>query len=143
MCECSLCVGSDWSGVSMEQFVSCPFNLAFNRQTRMLADLSLVHCYNFSWSPLPLPSSYYPSPSYPSGGPVQSVVSHIQHIQLQVATIETKVMRNNLGLRVWAYNEQGLNVIDCGFDPIMRVILFVLLSKQATFDIKYRPASPS
>lgn len=44
--------GSDWSGVTMQEFVSCPLNLAFNRQTRMLADLSLVHCYNFSWSPL-------------------------------------------------------------------------------------------
>jgi hypothetical protein len=32
--------------VTLHEFLSCPYNLAFNRQTRMLADLSLVHCYN-------------------------------------------------------------------------------------------------
>ena len=50
--NCYTFAGSDWSGVSIEDFLSCPYNLAFNRQTRMLADLSLVNCYNFSWSPL-------------------------------------------------------------------------------------------
>lgn len=39
---------SDWSGVSLRDFISCPHNLAFNRQTRMLADLSLVGCYDKS-----------------------------------------------------------------------------------------------
>ncbi|KAH9512761.1 Heparan-sulfate 6-O-sulfotransferase 2 [Bulinus truncatus] len=38
--------GSDWSGVSFEDFVSCPHNLAFNRMTRMLSNLSKVNCYN-------------------------------------------------------------------------------------------------
>ena len=32
------------------QFMACPYNLASNRQTRMLADLSLVGCYNSSLS---------------------------------------------------------------------------------------------
>lgn len=32
--------------VSLDEFLSCHHNLAFNRQTRMLADLSLVQCYN-------------------------------------------------------------------------------------------------
>ncbi|CAG0887338.1 unnamed protein product [Cyprideis torosa] len=36
---------SDWSGVSLDEFLACPHNLAFNRQTRMLADLHLVDCY--------------------------------------------------------------------------------------------------
>ncbi|XP_030642886.1 heparan-sulfate 6-O-sulfotransferase 3-B [Chanos chanos] len=40
--------GDDWSGVSLTDFMSCPSNLANNRQTRMLADLSLVGCYNLS-----------------------------------------------------------------------------------------------
>lgn len=40
--------GSDWSDVTLHEFTSCPDNLAFNRQTRMLADLSLVGCYNKS-----------------------------------------------------------------------------------------------
>ena len=31
--------------VTLEEFTSCPHNLAFNRQTRMLADLDLVNCY--------------------------------------------------------------------------------------------------
>ncbi|XP_056595030.1 heparan-sulfate 6-O-sulfotransferase 1-B [Triplophysa dalaica] len=40
--------GSDWSGCTLEQFMDCPYNLANNRQVRMLADLSLVGCYNLS-----------------------------------------------------------------------------------------------
>ncbi|KAM3585384.1 uncharacterized protein V6R79_016500 [Siganus canaliculatus] len=40
--------GEDWTGVSLADFMSCPSNLANNRQVRMLADLSLVGCYNMS-----------------------------------------------------------------------------------------------
>ncbi|KAF7707338.1 heparan-sulfate 6-O-sulfotransferase 2 [Silurus meridionalis] len=40
--------GDDWSGCSLTEFMACPYNLANNRQTRMLADLSLVGCYNAS-----------------------------------------------------------------------------------------------
>lgn len=40
--------GDDWSGCSLQEFMDCPYNLASNRQTRMLADLSLVGCYNAS-----------------------------------------------------------------------------------------------
>jgi len=36
----------DWSGVSLSEFMNCPQNLALNRQTRMLADLELVDCYD-------------------------------------------------------------------------------------------------
>lgn len=43
-----LSAGKDWSGVTLEEFMECPYNLANNRQTRMLADLSLVGCYNIS-----------------------------------------------------------------------------------------------
>uniref|UniRef100_A0A915JLA7 Heparan-sulfate 6-O-sulfotransferase n=1 Tax=Romanomermis culicivorax TaxID=13658 RepID=A0A915JLA7_ROMCU len=35
-----------WTGVTFDDFVACKSNLASNRQTRMLADLSLVGCYN-------------------------------------------------------------------------------------------------
>uniref|UniRef100_A0A4W5NXR9 Heparan-sulfate 6-O-sulfotransferase n=1 Tax=Hucho hucho TaxID=62062 RepID=A0A4W5NXR9_9TELE len=38
--------GDDWSGVTLTEFMDCPSNLANNRQVRMLADLSLVGCYN-------------------------------------------------------------------------------------------------
>ena len=38
--------GENWSDVSLEKFLECDQNLAFNRQTRMLADLSLVGCYS-------------------------------------------------------------------------------------------------
>uniref|UniRef100_A0A0N5AFX0 Heparan-sulfate 6-O-sulfotransferase n=1 Tax=Syphacia muris TaxID=451379 RepID=A0A0N5AFX0_9BILA len=43
-----LCFDPDvgWDGVSLDDFLACPYNLAFNRQTRMLADLTLVHCYD-------------------------------------------------------------------------------------------------
>uniref|UniRef100_A0A672ZSE6 Heparan-sulfate 6-O-sulfotransferase n=1 Tax=Sphaeramia orbicularis TaxID=375764 RepID=A0A672ZSE6_9TELE len=40
--------GEDWTGVSLIDFMNCPSNLANNRQVRMLADLSLVGCYNMS-----------------------------------------------------------------------------------------------
>lgn len=43
--------GSDWRDVTFQEFVSCPWNLAANRQTRMLADLTLVGCYNRSAFP--------------------------------------------------------------------------------------------
>ena len=45
-CLCD--AGNDWSGVTLEGFGSCPHNLANNRQSRMLANLSMVDCYNQS-----------------------------------------------------------------------------------------------
>lgn len=39
---------TDWRDVSLEEFLACKDNLARNRQTRMLANLSLVECYNSS-----------------------------------------------------------------------------------------------
>ncbi|XP_009635999.1 heparan-sulfate 6-O-sulfotransferase 3 [Egretta garzetta] len=41
--------GDDWSGVSLQEFMDCSYNLANNRQVRMLADLSLVGCYNLTF----------------------------------------------------------------------------------------------
>ena len=35
--------------VSLAEFMACPHNLAINRQTRMLANLSLVGCYDKSF----------------------------------------------------------------------------------------------
>ncbi|XP_044887247.1 heparan-sulfate 6-O-sulfotransferase 2 [Mauremys mutica] len=43
--------GDDWSGCSLKEFMDCPYNLANNRQVRMLSDLSLVGCYNLSVMP--------------------------------------------------------------------------------------------
>ncbi|XP_069473952.1 heparan-sulfate 6-O-sulfotransferase 1 isoform X1 [Ambystoma mexicanum] len=43
--------GTDWSGCTLPEFMECPYNLANNRQVRMLADLSLVGCYNMSFIP--------------------------------------------------------------------------------------------
>lgn len=37
--------GSNWTGVELDEFMNCPYNLAHNRQTRMLADLTLAGCY--------------------------------------------------------------------------------------------------
>ncbi|XP_074839211.1 heparan-sulfate 6-O-sulfotransferase 3 [Carettochelys insculpta] len=42
-------LGDDWSGVSLQEFMNCGYNLANNRQVRMLADLSLVGCYNLTF----------------------------------------------------------------------------------------------
>ncbi|KAL0281474.1 UNVERIFIED_CONTAM: hypothetical protein PYX00_002453 [Menopon gallinae] len=41
--------GVAWHGVSLDEFAACPYNLASNRQTRMMADLALVGCYNTSY----------------------------------------------------------------------------------------------
>lgn len=38
--------GENWLGVDLDEFAGCDSNLAVNRQTRMLADLALVGCYN-------------------------------------------------------------------------------------------------
>ncbi|XP_002932633.1 heparan-sulfate 6-O-sulfotransferase 2 [Xenopus tropicalis] len=43
--------GDDWSGCSLKEFMDCPYNLANNRQVRMLSDLILVGCYNLSVMP--------------------------------------------------------------------------------------------
>lgn len=45
--EVPFCYDSEtWQGVRLDEFLKCPFNLANNRQTRMLANLSKVNCYN-------------------------------------------------------------------------------------------------
>ncbi|CAL4205159.1 unnamed protein product, partial [Meganyctiphanes norvegica] len=41
--------GETWENLTLEEFINCPSNLAINRQTRMLADMSLVGCYNQSF----------------------------------------------------------------------------------------------
>lgn len=41
--------GDNWANVTLDEFMDCRHNLAINRQTRMLADLSLVGCYNTSF----------------------------------------------------------------------------------------------
>lgn len=38
--------GEDWMDATLDEFTDCESNLATNRQTRMLADLALVNCYN-------------------------------------------------------------------------------------------------
>lgn len=43
--------GNDWRDVKLHEFMECESNLAINRQTRMLADLTLVNCYNHSAMP--------------------------------------------------------------------------------------------
>lgn len=43
--------GENWLGVKLEEFADCDSNLAANRQTRMLADLALVGCYNTTYIP--------------------------------------------------------------------------------------------
>ncbi|EGW11305.1 Heparan-sulfate 6-O-sulfotransferase 2 [Cricetulus griseus] len=43
--------GDDWSGCLLKEFMDCPYNLANNRQVRMLSDLTLVGCYNLSVMP--------------------------------------------------------------------------------------------
>lgn len=42
--------GESWEGVLLGEFLDCPHNLATNRQTRMLANLSLVNCYSANFT---------------------------------------------------------------------------------------------
>jgi len=47
MCVCVcvyVCTGSNWTGVTLDEFISCRHNLARDRQTRMLADLRPLGC---------------------------------------------------------------------------------------------------
>jgi heparan sulfate 6-O-sulfotransferase HS6ST1 len=37
--------GDNWRNVSLKNFLNCPYNLAFNRQTRMMANISQIGCY--------------------------------------------------------------------------------------------------
>lgn len=41
----------NWEGVQLDEFMDCEWNLAANRQTRMLADLELVGCYDRHYMP--------------------------------------------------------------------------------------------
>lgn len=43
--------GENWTDVTFPEFLNCSSNLAFNRQTRMLADLRLVGCYDSTVMP--------------------------------------------------------------------------------------------
>lgn len=43
--------GENWEGVSLDEFIGCESNLAGNRQTRMLADLELIGCYDKTYMP--------------------------------------------------------------------------------------------
>lgn len=43
--------GENWTDVTLPAFIGCSSNLAFDRQTRMLADLKLVGCYDKSTMP--------------------------------------------------------------------------------------------
>lgn len=43
--------GENWTDVTLPEFLGCFSNLAFNRQTRMLADLKLVGCYDTTAMP--------------------------------------------------------------------------------------------
>ena len=48
--EIPSCVnGDEWKNVSLEVFTKCPFNYAFNRETRMLSNRTLTGCYNKSF----------------------------------------------------------------------------------------------
>ncbi|KAJ8315149.1 hypothetical protein KUTeg_007299 [Tegillarca granosa] len=38
--------GDAWENVDLQSFTNCEYNLAHNRQTRMLADMKKVNCYN-------------------------------------------------------------------------------------------------
>jgi len=43
--------GDTWEDVTMDEFIGCKSNLAFNRQVRMTADLTRVNCYNVTGMP--------------------------------------------------------------------------------------------
>ncbi|XP_048250638.1 heparan-sulfate 6-O-sulfotransferase 3-B-like [Haliotis rufescens] len=50
---------TNWFHVTLQDFMDCASNLAINRQTRMLANLSIVGCYNTSASGLTNDERHY------------------------------------------------------------------------------------
>lgn len=44
--------GTNWSNVTLTEFLDCPYNMASNRQTRMLANLTWVGCRHVNAFPL-------------------------------------------------------------------------------------------
>ncbi|XP_071111765.1 heparan-sulfate 6-O-sulfotransferase 3-B-like [Haliotis cracherodii] len=53
------CFHKDWRHVTLHDFMGCSSNLGINRQTRMLANLSIVGCYNTSTSGLTYDERHY------------------------------------------------------------------------------------
>ncbi|XP_076453559.1 heparan-sulfate 6-O-sulfotransferase 2-like [Babylonia areolata] len=52
--EVPFCFTSEnWMGVTLKDFMACQHNLALNRQTRMLANLSEINCYSAWTDPSP------------------------------------------------------------------------------------------
>ena len=42
--------GTHWANVTLQDFLNCPHNLAINRQTRMVANMSSIGCYEGDFS---------------------------------------------------------------------------------------------
>ncbi|XP_067658328.1 heparan-sulfate 6-O-sulfotransferase 3-B-like [Haliotis asinina] len=57
--ELPRCFTRNWINVSLQDFIGCFTNLGINRQTRMLADLRKVGCYNSSASGLTYEERHY------------------------------------------------------------------------------------
>ncbi|XP_071111768.1 heparan-sulfate 6-O-sulfotransferase 3-B-like [Haliotis cracherodii] len=53
------CFRKNWRNVTLHDFMGCASNLGINRQTRMLANLSIVGCYNTSASGLTYDERHY------------------------------------------------------------------------------------
>ncbi|XP_071111764.1 heparan-sulfate 6-O-sulfotransferase 3-B-like [Haliotis cracherodii] len=53
------CFHKNWRNVTLHDFMGCVSNLGINRQTRMLANLSIVGCYNTSTSGLTYDERHY------------------------------------------------------------------------------------
>ncbi|CAL8105970.1 unnamed protein product [Calicophoron daubneyi] len=60
-----------WLHVSLDKFLHCPYNLALNRQTRMLANLSALGCYEHlvDWA-----TPLHPSKSLPTISSAQAAL---------------------------------------------------------------------
>ena len=43
--QCLPEAAEDWMNVTLAEFTACNHNLALNRQTRMIADLTKIECY--------------------------------------------------------------------------------------------------
>ncbi|XP_071111763.1 heparan-sulfate 6-O-sulfotransferase 3-B-like [Haliotis cracherodii] len=57
--ELPRCFRRNWINVTLHDFIDCSTNLGINRQTRMLANLSIVGCYNTSASGLTYDERHY------------------------------------------------------------------------------------
>lgn len=110
--------GTDWPGCTLQEFMDCPYNLANNRQVRMLADLSLVGC----WATC----SFIPEGKWPSA--LDSAKKNLRGMAFGLTEFQRKtqyLFERTLNLKFirpfMAYQGTRAGGVEVGEDTIRRI----------------------